>query len=91
MSRYEMVCDLLRQRRAERDRVREARAFWDGEKEFLAVIHDALIELGPLFEADAEECERLMAGENGSWRQRYECRLVQQRPDRWPLQSELDA
>ncbi len=91
MSRYEIVCDLLRQRRAEAEATRERQIWFDGEEVTLAVVQDALCELGLLFEPDAEECGRLARGQNGTYWQRHDCILVQQKPTAWPLQSELDA
>lgn len=78
---------MLRQRRALKGRAHEDGFLWSGEEEFMAVIQDALVEMG--LEDDAEECGRLMRGVNGSHEQRYRCVLVQQRF--MPLQTEFDA
>jgi hypothetical protein len=99
MSRYEQVCDMLRQRRVLREAAKAdlVVGIWrDGhrlfsEQEILAVLQDALIELGPLFRNDAKECSALMQETKGKQEERRRCLLVHQYEDAWPLQSELDA
>lgn len=91
MSEYEVVCDLLRQRRAERRAMQEAGKKRYDDVEFLAVLQDALVELGPLFKHDVEECERLKSGHRGLAEQYARCLLLQQWDTDIPLQSEMDA
>jgi hypothetical protein len=90
MSRYEQVCDMLRQRRKMREKAIGADRRWTGEVEHLAVIQDALVELGPLFRHDVKECQVQMGGGiRGRPKDRERCILLQQYD--WPLQSRLDA
>jgi hypothetical protein len=90
MSRYEQVCDLIRQRRQEKILALQKNQKRWTEDITLAVVEDALIELGPLFKLDADACRRLMNLEKHTLYEKQHGLLMHQY-DYWPLQSEHDA
>lgn len=55
MSRYEQVCDIIRQRREAAKKEREAMGSFDGEREYLEVLQDAIAEMSGVDPAESTE------------------------------------
>lgn len=95
MSKYEQVCDMLRERRRVREGVPSGLRYWN-EVDTLAVIEDALIELGDLFRTDAKNARMLMGmtplkAKKIRWPEIPTGLLLHRDEEQWPLQSEYDA
>lgn len=99
MSRYEQICSMIRERRAQREPpmfnrlgLRSADGGVLKDREIVQVIHDAILEMySPAFEHDAYICSQLSQGigvKNAIVPNRL---LMNRLEEQWPLQSELDA